>query len=372
MADWTGNRTGRFLARYVDWATMGEGAEFWQMTGGTVELSSLSDTKASGTIDFEGVAPDQTKLLRIYYDFTDDAGERETVAVGTFLVSVSDETLRRLADGTSSSGTAVLESVLKVLKDRMHGAAYQVPSGTNAVALAKSLCEAAGLSVTGAESDYVTASDHAFTADESSYIVMVTWLLDKAGFVLRPDPYGGVEFARYVEPAERDASFTFAEGQRSVMLPEAVYSSNWQTCPNAVRLAHSTSEESLIAWALNVDEASPASLPSRGGREVTLYEAVSDLEGADAATRAANLERLALARLVDASAEVERVEIGCPFLPIRPDMAVTVDYADREWTGAVVNVTANLGDDADCRVTARRFVRRNLQTESGNEVLWVA
>lgn len=367
MADWLGSRIGRFFARYVDWGTWGEGEEFWQVTGGRIELSSTNDLKATGSLDFYGVAPDESRLLRIYYTFEDELGETETVPVATMFAEASKDT----RTDASSRGTANLKSVLKVLSDRKHGAAMQVPAGTDAVGKAKELCESVGLKVSGASNGYALSQDHTFSDYDSDYLTVVNWLLEQAGFFpATPNALGYVVFEPYREPSEREPSFTFAPGPRSVMLPEVLYESGWQSCPNAVRLGFSTDTEAIAAWALNVDPNSKSSLPSRGNREVTLYESVSELAGNTVEEREANLKALARTRLLEASSEVERVEVGCPFLPVTPNQSIEVDYAVSNWTGGVVNVTANLGNDADCVITAKRFVRRDIQVESGSEVLW--
>ena len=55
--DWFGNRKEEsFEYRRVDRSDWSEGAAWPQVTGGTIELSALSDLKASGSLSFEGEA----------------------------------------------------------------------------------------------------------------------------------------------------------------------------------------------------------------------------------------------------------------------------------------------------------------------------
>lgn len=367
MADWTGSRRGRFFARYVDWDTWAEGAEFGNVAGGGIELSALSDTKASGTLDFEGEAPDPSKLLRIYYTFEDCEGESETVAVSTMLVEVSD-------DGRTdrkSSGTARLESVLKVLKDKEYGAPFTVPEGTNAVQKAVELCESVGLRTNNPTSAYALSKQKVFPAEEANYLAIVNWLLSAAGYGSAfPDANGVVTMEPYVEPTDREPAFTFEAGESSVLFPEIKVVTDWQSSPNAVRLHYETENESITAYALNIDPESKSSLPSRGWREKTLREAVTELEGTSAEQRMENLEAMAASRLVANSAEVERVELQCPFLPLSPNDSVRTNYAGVDWAGGITNYSVKLGDDSTSTVTARRFVRRALRVDSGGEILW--
>lgn len=370
MADWLGSRIGRFFGRYVEWGALDdEGAEYGCITGGSVELSALSPTKASGSLGFDGEAPDSSKLLRLYYTFEDARGSVETRPVCTMLVEVS-------SDGRTeglSSGTAKMESVLKVLQDRHHGSPYVVPAGTNAVGKAVEICEAVGLRTNGPKSDYVLSSQKVFPVDEANYLGIVNWLLSAAGYTsASPDAYGNVVMEPYIDPADRPPAFTFQPGAQSVMLPEITVTNDWQASPNAVRLYHESEKGAVSAYALNVDPESRSSLPNRGWRERTLMENVTEVAGDTLEEQLESLMAACMSRLVDNSAEVERVEVSCPFLPIDQGDAVRVAYAGVDWTGAVVNYRFDLADDSSATLTARRFARASLEIETGGEVVWSA
>lgn len=367
MADWTGSRIGRFFGRCVDWDTWQEGEDYPYVTGGSIELSAFSSTKVSGTCKFDGEAPDPSKLLRIYYEFQDAMGDKETRAVCTMLVEVAND------DRTDSktSGSAKLESVLKVLQDRQHGAPYVVPAGTNSVAKAVEICESLGLRTNGPTAGHVLSQQKVFTTDEANYLTIVNWLLSAAGYAsATPDAYGNVVMEPYREPTERETVYRFEPGQKSVMLPQITVESDWQSSPNVVRLYFESDTESLSAYARNVDVESKPSLPNRNWREKTMSEAVTELAGSTPEERLENLEETARRKLVDNSAEVERVVIGCPYLPIEQDDSVSVDYAGVCWSGSVSNYKFDLGDDSSGPLTVRRFAKKALEIESGGEIIW--
>lgn len=375
--DWLGNRCGRYIFRYVDFLTMGEGAEYPDVSGGTLELSALTDTKASGSIDYEGTMPDASKLMRIYYTFTDDDGETlPPMALATVAVEVSTPTVIEDANrGEIVRGSATLDGVLRILKDKEYGAPFTIAAGTNCIQKAVELVRSVGLQVdTPNQSDYTLNTAHTFAAEDANYLTIVNWLLTTAGFAAAtPDAYGVIQMARYVEPTERDAVFTFNAGQKSVILPDVPYTTDWALTPNVCRLYFETETESVSAWAANIDPNHPASLPSRAGREKTLRETVTEIEGANPSEIAANLESKARSTIVSQSAGVEYVEIGCPLLPIAPNDAIGVDYGNvRNWRGAITNYTISLKNDDECKVKARRFVRNTLEIESGSEVIWSA
>lgn len=371
MADWTGSRRGRFVYRSVDWETWDEGAEYAHATGGSLELSAFTSLKASGSVKFDGAPPDTEGLIRIYYEFEDDQGEAESVCLATMLVETSSFSYG--ADGSESYGNATLESTLKVLQDRDYGAPFTVPAGTDAVGKAVELVTSLGLRCNAPEgSGYVLSSDRTFGTDECDYLTIVNWLLDRAGFASAwVDAYGAVQMTPYVEPTSRVAVFTFEPGQKSVMLPELPYANDWHQTPNVVRLSYSTEEESLTAWASNIDPDHPASLPRRGFREKTLADEVDELSGETAKERLADLVAKAEAKLIDNSSEIDYVTVGCPLLPLSPNDAVEVRFGSLDWRGAVTNYTIDLGSGgAGCKLKARRFVRTALKVESSGEVVW--
>ena len=66
--DWTGARDSSFVFRRVKWPSWEEAEDFGQITGGSIELSALSELKAAGTLDFKGATlPDDGDLVLIYY-----------------------------------------------------------------------------------------------------------------------------------------------------------------------------------------------------------------------------------------------------------------------------------------------------------------
>lgn len=374
MTDWLGTRTGRFFAREVGWPSFEEGADYSSMTGGSLELSAFSDTKAKGTLSYVGEPPDASKLLRVYYTFSDAEGASETVAVATMQVQLDDTTHEgAAAHGYSQSGKARLESMLKALADVELNAPYTIKAGSQAVAEAARLVTSRGLPVNAPEgSAYTVKADTTVKADDANLLAIVNKLLGLAGYSSAwVDAYGVVQLTPYVDPSEREVVFTFEEGARSVMLPEVPRSNDYASCPNVVRLIHSTDDEVLTASSSNMDPDHPASLPSRGGRELTLSDSVSELDGETADERLDALKVKARERLLDASSLIDYVTVTCPFLPLAPNDAVSVEYAF-EWRGQVTNYTIDLGDDSSSRLKARRFVKRALVTEEDGRKVYVA
>lgn len=375
MADWrTGSRTGGFFFRRVTWPDFKEAEAYENATGGALEMSALSEVKVNGTLQFDGEPPDPDHLLRVYYGFTDEAGDYEQVAVATMQVQAANPKVIEETDGVARQGTANLVSVLQVLKDVDLNAPYTVKAGEQVIAKAMSLIADHGLPTNNPDaSAYALTRDYTFPADEANVLHIVNTLLGFAGYASAwVDAYGVVQVTPYVEPTDREAVITFEAGPDSIMHSDMESQNDWGSTPNVVRLSYSTDEEVLTAWCKNIDPAHKASLVSRGGREKTLAESVTELAGDTQAQRLANLKAMAASKLAANSAEIEYANVKCAFMPIRDNDAAQVRYAGIDWKGAVMNYKVNLSDDSDSVAKIRRFTRTALKIESGGEVVWTA
>lgn len=362
----TGNRADEtYTYRRVDWATWGEGADLGNVTGGSIELGAFTDLKATCSFGFQGgEAPEQDSLVRIYYSFKDDDGEVAEFMLGTFLIAYS--TVSRVDDRLS--GTADGYSVLKVLADKRYGMPFTVATGEQPIAKAVALMEGLGLRVNvGEESAYELTSDHTFDPDDS-YLTIVNWLLTSAGYMAVSPDAGGICQVRKPNPS-RSPVATFEDDEQSIMYPEVSTENDWQSTPNVVRAYYEDDTCALWATASNLS-GSKASLDNRGNRELTLYESVSELDGADGSAKLANLEAYAINKLLDNSGEIERVSLSHPYVPILPNDAIQVKYGAFDWVGNVTNMRVSLAPSTKCETETRRLVSPTIQTDVDGGILW--
>ena len=362
----TGNRRDEtYTYRRVDWATWQEGADIGDVTGGTIELGAFTDLKATCTFAFNGnEAPEQDGLVRIYYGFTDEDGERAEYMLGTFLITYAAVT----TTDDRVSGTCDGYSVLKVLADRKCGMPYTVAAGAYPVAEAAAICASLGLNVAqGDESTYQLATDHTFEPDDS-YLTVVNWLLTSANFAaVTPSASGECVLQRQGGHGVR---FAFDAGAYSIMYPSVQTENDWQSTPNVVRAYYEDEACALYAVAKNVS-GSKASLGNRGGRELTLYESVSELDGADATAKLANLVTFATAKLQDNSGEIERVKLSHPYVPLTPNDGISVKYGAIDWQGNVTNMRINLAPSTKCETETRRLNAPTITVDDSEQgVLW--
>jgi hypothetical protein len=265
-------------------------------------------------------------------------------------------------------GTAEGYSVLKVLNDRKAGMPYTVAAGAYPVGDAVALMESVGLRVNqGDESDYQLTSDHTFEPDDS-YLTIVNWLLTAAGFAaVMPNAAGECEVRR---PSAHGVRFAFDAGAYSIMYPSVQTENDWQSTPNVVRAYYEDDACAVYAVAKNMS-GSKASLDNRGGRELTLYESVSELDGADAASKLVNLVTFATQKLIDNSGEIERVTLSHPYVEIAPNDGITVKYGGIDWQGNVTNMRIDLAPSTKCETETRRLTTPTITVDATEQgVLW--
>lgn len=382
MADWYGNRAKEvYTYRRVIWNPgssdhFSESSDYGNVTSGSVELSAFSDLKASCSFNFEGgEAPSTSDLVRIYYSFEDDAGDSEEIALGTFFVQFGEVTWSAAESGLVASGSADGSSVLSVLINKKLGAPYTIDAGEDNVETAQGIIEGLGLLTNSPTSlGYTTTSSHTFEPDDS-WLTVVNWLLTnctKQYQAVYPDALGRVIITPYVAPEKREVSVTFADDENSIMMPEVSQENDWIETPNVCRLSFQNEAECLAAAAFN-QSGSKASLDSRGQREVTITEAVTELAGTSQADRIANLQSMAKQKLIDSSSEIEKVTLTHAYLKnIAPNDAIGIDYSGTQWQGNVTNMQIDLSVSTPCTTKIRRFVPNNLTITTEGGAVWTA
>lgn len=384
-ADWAGNRSDeRWEFRVVSWspgtdAHLSELGEYGNIVSASIELSALSDLKATGELSFKGGEPPQPdSLVRAYYSFTDDAGRTAgPVAVATLSVNDCDPSYAPDSTGevpeAVSSGTVGCDGLLCVLSAKKPGVPYPVAAGENPIRLAVALIEDAGLRTNSPDIPEASLSQaHLFEPDDS-YLAIANWLLTNSSprySSLRTDAYGMVMVEPYTPPEKRPSVFDFVSGEGSIMYPDLSESNGWAANPNVARFYYEGDGEALSATATLLSGAKWA-LEERGGREHTLTKTVSELTGETIGERRAALEAMALSALTENGNEIEHVSFSHAYVPeVVPNAAVGVSYADRSWSGNVMNMKIDCSPASKCRTEIRRFVANEMVFNTSSEVLW--
>lgn len=363
-ADWSRRFDASYRFMRVSRAT---GLETARVTGvrpgGVIDRNLDTAIKESGSLDVVGSLDLGPDLLRVYLDATFPDGSSESVALGTFLVSITD----RDTDGASSTSSASLSGRLKELDDDQFGQPFMLPAGTDLVAYAAQIAEAAGLDVTADESDYKSTEPLYYgiqtgggqASADGSKLSVVNDLLARAGFDSAwTDPTGTVRMTRSAGVAERPLAWTFEEGEGARFLRDVSEGFDTTGVANTVYAvftgAPSEGEEpvTVIGTAVDDDPSSPWSTVSMG-RTVTSradYQQYATQQQADA--KAAEL--LASSRSV-----AKRETVSHVYAPIGLGDAVQLSYASGGVSGRFAVRTMRLSLTAGCltETEVRSYVR---------------
>lgn len=350
-----------FRVQAVDPLTLAGTADVGTATGGSVELGAFTDTRMDASVDFEGEAVPDAEMVRIWYAFSDDRGERGEYPLATGYAAVGDLSI----EGGRVSGTLTVASPLRILAGDGPGYPYTVKAGTAAVALAADICESQGLHVIDSESSWSPSSDHVFEASDS-WLAVVNWLLTSAGFAAAwPDAMGWVHMEPYRPPSDRAVAASFANDSASIIVPGIVRTTEGGGA--VVRLSYSDEQCSVRASAWT------------GGTALrdSVRETVDELDGDTAAAKAESLIAEAERRAMDAAGTTERLKFKAAWVPIVPNDAVAFDYAsDSEgariegWRGSVASMSISLEPSAPSSIELRRLLPHGGGIETEGGVLW--
>lgn len=167
-----GNRANEnFIYRRVVFPTYEEAENYDFFTGGEIEISSFSDLKVTGSLNVEGEKlPNLHDMVRIYYEFTDDAGDTNKYPLATMFVNCA----KPAYNGNKIIASIDCYSSLYILSAKKVGFPYTVGEGTNALSLALDLTESLDLrcEASPAYSSYTLSRPHTFDAG-TSYLEIV-------------------------------------------------------------------------------------------------------------------------------------------------------------------------------------------------------
>lgn len=306
--------------------------------GGTITRNLDTDIKDSGEVEIVGPLDIGPDLVRVWMDVTWlHDGSRDSVALGTFLVSTDD----RETDGSSSESTMAMSGRLQELADQQFVQPFQLPAGTNLVSYAAQIARAAGLAVEADASDAVNTEPLYYGVQQggsdagsgdSTKLKVVNDLLDRAGFdSARTDPMGTVLMRRSAGIADRAVSWSFVEGADARFLREAGDKLEMSGVANVVYAVFTWQGEDggtsiAIGSAVNDDPASRWSTVSLG-REITArydYTEAATQEQADA--KAAEL-------LAGKRSVARKVTIQHVYAPVSIADAIGVEYPSGEIGG---------------------------------------
>ena len=350
--DWGRRSVDRFRFVRVTWPGLAEAGELDGITGGPVTDSLGDSVKSSGSLDYAADPGVGNDLVRVYCDSSWDDGTMVTTALGTYLWCTPEGSLRP----GRRSGTADLYSTLKVLEDWGERAPYSLAAGSNAVGVAKAICEACGLPVSATPSGVTLSTPHAWDAG-TSRLEIVNWLLDFAGYgSAGVDGYGTVVMEPYADPSSKAPAATLADDGDGCFEAEVGLSrDDWDT-PNVVVVTCESSERTVSAFA--VDQSGTRYSVDSRCREVTRTETLGDIDSGstDNEVEAACLAKAELL-LATGRQSVEKARVRHYYKPFSIGDAVEFRYTSAGYSQkmGVWSREVSLTPGMACSTLLRRF-----------------
>lgn len=339
-------------------------------SGGTITRNDDTRIKESAeaviTTDYD-FGPD---LVRVYLEAAWADGTTTDVVLGTFLPVVPS---RSITAG-SSQYSVKMYGRLQELLDDSYSAPVTVASGSNAVSVARGVCEQSGLTVISDDSDYVTTNVRAYGigANQNNSEVgdtkldMVNDLLDLAGFrAAYTDPMGRVRFTKYRDLSQIGSSWEFHEGTNAKFEAAMDEEFDYTNAANHVVVRYGSVDTGgvVVGEAYDTDPNSDFSTVSRG-RVITRSYTYNELPpGNSNSERQTYANARAQSLLSTAQSVIRRVTFTHAYAPVTVNDAILIDYPSGDVNGKFQIRTQTLrlvgGCPTECE--ARIFRRRSIK-----------
>lgn len=337
--------------------------------GGTITRNDDTRIKESAEVELLEPYDFGPNLVRVFLDAEWDDGASVEVPLGTFLPVVPS----RSVSGRTSKRSVKMYGRLQELMDDSFPAPVTVPSGTNAVSYAASVCRDAGLEVVSDASDYATTNVRAYGIGAkqnnsevgTTKLDCVNDLLSIAGFrAAYTDVMGRVRLERYLDPGDIAPSWEFEEGLNARFERDMTEEFDYTTAANHVVVRYGSLEDGdgrvIVGEAWDNDPASELSTASRG-RTITNAYTYSELPPGDSDSEMRDYaDRRAESLLRTAQSVIRRVTFTHAYAPVKVNDTLSLSYATGDINGKFQVRTQTLRLVGGCPIEceARIFRRR--------------
>ena len=340
---------------------------------GSLQLSALNDIKATASLTFEG--PDKIqngKFVRIYSSVLDSAKKiqyRDPLA--TLLFEFGDPKFK----GDNIAGSLKCNSVLNILKNRKLKGALTVKRNPDVMAVphkVRQMVEECNISFVdkGFIPTVWLTGDVTFKAN-ASYLEVCNTLLKAIGATdLLPDAYGNVYFDKYISLDKRAVQWEFKSGKEAIFLPE-IDQKDSGLLTNVWTEVYEKDTERIVATATNNDPSSPYSVKNVG-YEIGEGETSSNLTSSDLDGRIQELREIAIEKLQNKYSYTTTTDFTAAYVPVIPDMAVSLDYkmADVKVKGVVDTMDITLGPGMQTKFTVSTLHKDKIKIDSTSVCEW--
>jgi hypothetical protein len=337
--------------------------------GGTITRNDDTRIKESAEVELLDSYDFGPNFLRVFLDAEWPDGVAVEVPLGTFIPVVPS---RSVSNGKSRHSVKLYGRLQELLDDSF-SSPVTIPSGTNAVAYAASVCRGVGLEVMADASDYVTTNVRMYGvgADQNNSEVGTTKLdcvndlLALAGFrAAMTDEMGRVLLKRYRDPAEMPIAWSFEEGPSAKFVGEFSEERDYTSAANHVVVRYGSLKDGtgkvVVGEAWDTDPASNLSTVSRGRTITTAYTYQDLPDGKTDAKMTAYANRRAQTLLATAQSVIKRETFTHAYAPVGINQAISIDFPTGGVSGRFQVRTQTLRLVGGCPIEceARIFRRR--------------
>ena len=281
MIDWTKGMRQRFRYYMVDRGTWRDLAEIPNVVSCEITRDLSTPTLESAKMELDGEAFGE-KIVRVYAECSQEQDGRygpwERFAMGTFICQTPRTTW--------SSGKPTVEvraySTLLALSDDKPSVFHTVRSNADCIETAISMLKEGIAPVIPCYETLAMGSDFALTAD-SSWLDGAKEVAAVAEMDVLVDPYGRPYLAPVKDPSGLSPSWTYEDGENSILMPGVDDELDWYGLPNAIEVVISGENRTVIGIAENTT-GSAMSIDARGRR---VFKRVTDADLPSSATQTA-------------------------------------------------------------------------------------
>lgn len=338
--------------------------------GGTITRNDDTRIKESAEVELADPYDFGPNFMRIFLDAEWSDGTTTEVPLGTFIPVVPSRSI----SGRVSKRSVKLYGRLQELLDDSFSSPITIPSGTNAVEYAASVCRGVGLEVIADKSSYTTTNVRMYGigAEQNNSEVGTTKLdcvndlLSLANFrAAETDEMGRVLLKKYVDPSDMPIAWTFEEGHNAKFECEFSEEYDYTSAANHVVVRYGSLGEDgtgkvVVGEAWDTDPNSALSTVSRG-RTITTSYTYQDLpEGKTDAAMTAYANARARTLLATAQSIIKRETFAHAYAPVRINDAINIDFPTGDVAGRFQVRTQTLRLVGGCPIEceARIFRRR--------------
>lgn len=327
MTDWTRGYAQSFEYYEVDPATWLDRRPLSTVVSCSVVRDSETAIIERATFEIDGESPGES-WIRAYMVAEQD-GISERVPIGTWLV----QTPRTSMDGRVASLHCDAYSPLHVLSEWLVPVGWHAQKGAICAETAAAILRRYGVAPVIASYDQKTLGAHYVPEGGASWLDVAKDIAAAADMEIGVDAYGRVILAPISPTASLLPSWTFEDGDRSILLADAEQQEDWYGVPNAIEVV--SSKSGLVGRAVNDDPEDMLSLVRRG-RAVT--KRFTDPPELASATSQAALDAVAKMLLAEESQMERTVTISHGWCPLNVGMCARVLYTKHglDVTGTVI------------------------------------